>query len=189
MAAVNVIHTEKLKDLLVHRRWPWHLAFWIGYVFFRFWLYYITIAYYAPPFLEYMLLSEVAFVAATYFTLLLYKRLFTIKKYGTYFLSGATAWLLYLYGRTVFQFRYLDSVPGFNRNGFADIFLNNIAVVLVCFVFISSCKYFKDGFIAQQFETEKQNRQLLAEVDNLKSQIAPHFLFNTLNNLYGLAVT
>ena len=35
---------------------------------------------------------------------------------------------------------------------------------------------------------KKKEQQLMAEVNNLKSQIAPHFLFNTLNNLYGLAV-
>ena len=40
----------------------------------------------------------------------------------------------------------------------------------------------------QYFEAEKKQQQLAAEVNNLKSQIAPHFLFNTLNNLYGLAV-
>jgi sensor histidine kinase YesM len=60
--------------------------------------------------------------------------------------------------------------------------------VIVYFLFISSCKYFKDGYIRQYFDAEKRKQQLLAEVNNLKSQIAPHFLFNTLNNLYGLAV-
>jgi LytS/YehU family sensor histidine kinase len=60
--------------------------------------------------------------------------------------------------------------------------------VLVCFLFVTACKYFKDGYIAQQFEAEKKEQHLMAEVNNLKSQIAPHFLFNTLNNLYGLAV-
>ncbi|HVG40315.1 MAG TPA: histidine kinase, partial [Chitinophagaceae bacterium] len=45
-----------------------------------------------------------------------------------------------------------------------------------------------DGYITQQFEAQKKQQQLIAEVNNLKSQIAPHFLFNTLNNLYGLAV-
>jgi two-component system sensor histidine kinase LytS len=69
-----------------------------------------------------------------------------------------------------------------------DIFLNNITIVIVCFLFITTCKYFKDGYITQQFEAEKKQQQLVAEVNNLKSQIAPHFLFNTLNNLYGLAV-
>ena len=76
----------------------------------------------------------------------------------------------------------------FKGNTFTDIFLNNITVVIVYFLFITSCKYFKDGYITQQFEAERKQQQLMAEVNNLKSQIAPHFLFNTLNNLYGLAV-
>lgn len=38
----------------------------------------------------------------------------------------------------------------------------------------------------QKKEAEKQ--RMIAEVNLLKSQIQPHFLFNTLNNLYGLAL-
>jgi sensor histidine kinase YesM len=135
-----------------------------------------------------MLLSEVLFAGITYFTTFLYKRLFEATKYRTYFLVGATSWILYLCGRTVFQFYYLRNAPGFKNNSFADILINNLTVVIVCFLFITACKYFKDGYIRQHFEAEKKEQQLLAEVNNLKSQIAPHFLFNTLNNLYGLAV-
>ena len=180
---------KKLNDLLIYRRWPWHLLFWVGYSLFRFWAYYITIQFnYPPVFLQYMLLSELLFVGATYFSLWLYRRLFARKKYALYFSIGVISWVLYLIGRTAFQFWYLRNEPRFQNNTFTDIFFNNIAVVLGFFLFITASKYFKDGFISQQFEAEKKQQQLMAEVNNLKSQIAPHFLFNTLNNLYGLAV-
>ena len=188
IAAPGLIDNWKEKNFLLYKRWPWHLLFWIGYAIFRFWVYYITVKYYPSIFLEYMLLSEVMFVAITYFTLWLYRRLFESKKYLTYFLIGAGSWALYLYGRTEFQFWYLQAAPGFKNNSFTDIIINNITVVIVYFLFITSCKYFKDGYITQQFEAEKKKQQLMAEINNLKSQIAPHFLFNTLNNLYGLAV-
>jgi len=135
-----------------------------------------------------MLFAEILFVVVTYSTLWLYRRLFARKKYLVYFLVGTGTWILYLYGRTVFQFYYLQNAPGFQRNSFTDIFFNNIAVIMVYFLFITACKYFKDGYISQQFEAERKKQQLIAEINNLKSQIAPHFLFNTLNNLYGLAV-
>jgi two-component system sensor histidine kinase LytS len=186
---LRIGNTKRLSDLLLYKRWPWHLLFWIGYGLFRFWPYYITIDFNYPPiFLEYMLLSELFFVGATYFTLWLYRRLFTRKKYAVYFSIGTITWILYLLGRTVFQFWYLRNEPAFRNNSFTDIFFNNIAIALGFLVLITVSKYFKDGFISQQFEAEKKQQQLLAEVNNLKSQIAPHFLFNTLNNLYGLAV-
>jgi len=188
MPAPVLVNNWKLKDLLLYRRWPWHLLFWLGYVLFRFWVYYITVKYYETIFLEYMLLSELLFVAVTYFTLWLYRRLFERKKYTAYFTIGVLSWILYLCGRTAFQFWYLRNVPGFKVNTFTDIFFNNIAVMIVYLLFITSCKYFKDGYITQQFEAAKKEQQLMAEVNNLKSQIAPHFLFNTLNNLYGLSV-
>ena len=183
------LKTVSVKNLLLYKRWPWHLLFWTGYLIFRFWPYYITIHFnYPPVFLQYMLLSELLFIATTYLSLFLYRRLFEQKKYAFYFMIGASCWVLYLLGRTVFQFWYLRTVPGFRNNSFTDMVFNNIAVVIVFFLFITASKYFKDGFIAQQFEADKNQQQLMAEVNNLKSQIAPHFLFNTLNNLYGLAV-
>jgi hypothetical protein len=185
---LDLITNWKLRNLLLYRRWPWHLLFWLGYILFRLYIYYITVKYYQSVYLEYMLLAEILFVATAYYTLWLYRRLFQIKKYLIYFLVGAGSWILYLYGKTVFQFFYLKNERGFQGNTFSDIFLNNITVVIVYFLFITSCKYFKDGYISQQFEAEKKQQQLMAEVNNLKSQIAPHFLFNTLNNLYGLAV-
>ena len=185
---LNLIKNLKGKDLLLYNRWPWHVLFWTGYVLFRFWLYFITINYYPQVFLEYMLLSEILFVGFTYLTIWLYKRLFEKKKYLIYFLLGGTSWILYLCARTAFQLYYLKSVPAFKTSAFADIFLNNITVVIVSFLFITACKYFKDGYIMQHFDAEKKQQQLTAEINNLKSQIAPHFLFNTLNNLYGLAV-
>src|SRR5215212_9637859 len=103
MPSLDLINHWKQKKLLLHNRWPWHLAFWVGYILFRFWLYYLTVKYYKTIFLEYMLLSEIMFVALVYFTLWLYKRFFQPKKYLMYFLAGTLSWLLYLYGRTLFQ--------------------------------------------------------------------------------------
>ncbi len=188
MASHNLMNNWKPGEILLRQRWPWHVLFWIGYGLFRFYVYYITVKHYPRVFLEYMLLSEIFFVVVTYFTIWLYHRLFNKKKYILYFLAGTVSWMLYLYGRTAFQLYYLGNEPGFKGSAFVDIYINNITFVLVCFLFITSCKYFKDGYIAQQFEVRRKQEQLMAEVDNLKSQVAPHFLFNTLNNLYGLAV-
>jgi two-component system sensor histidine kinase LytS len=188
MPWASLINTLKQKNLLLYRNWPWHVMFWIGYVLFRFWPYYISVKYYPAVFLEYMLISEILFVAIVYFTISLYKRLFQTKQYLIFFILGTISWLGYLTARTAFQLYYLRNVPGFKGNTFLDIFINNVTFVIVYFLFITACKYFKDGYITQQFEAEKKEQQLLAEVNNLKSQIAPHFLFNTLNNLYGLAV-
>jgi hypothetical protein len=177
-----------MQKTLLYKRWPWHLLFWIGYVLFRFWVYYVTVKYYDKIYLEYMLLAEAMFAGCTYYTLWLYKRLFPRKKHVTYFLVGLASWILFLLGRTAFQFYYLRNDPDFKNASFSGMVLGNLTFVIIYFLFLTTCKYFKDGYISQQFEAERNQQQLMAEVNNLKSQIAPHFLFNTLNNLYGLAV-
>ena len=53
---------------------------------------------------------------------------------------------------------------------------------MVC-VFI---KVFKLWYIEQQQKHEVEKEKLIAQLELLKAQLHPHFLFNTLNNLYSL---
>jgi len=45
-----------------------------------------------------------------------------------------------------------------------------------------------DGYHHQRFKTELENKNLHAELAFRKMQINPHFLFNTLNNIYSLSL-
>ena len=54
--------------------------------------------------------------------------------------------------------------------------------------FATGLKLSKDWLAQQHKITEITNQQLKTELDFLKLQISPHFLFNTLNNLYALVL-
>ncbi|MEM8909759.1 MAG: histidine kinase [Bacteroidota bacterium] len=55
---------------------------------------------------------------------------------------------------------------------------------------VLSLKYFVEAWYHNfQKENQLKNEQLQAELNFLKSQINPHFLFNTLNNIYAYAQT
>src|SRR5258708_24343488 len=49
-------------------------------------------------------------------------------------------------------------------------------------------KFLKDSILNQQWMKEKEKQYLTTELNFLKSQIQPHFFFNTLNNLYSLTL-
>lgn len=54
--------------------------------------------------------------------------------------------------------------------------------------FALSIKLFKLWYIETQRVRETEKQKLTAELELLKSQVHPHFLFNTLNNLYSLTL-
>ncbi|GGG12454.1 hypothetical protein GCM10011344_11400 [Dokdonia pacifica] len=61
------------------------------------------------------------------------------------------------------------------------MFVNFLGIMILALLFASSLKIARDSFTRRQQEKD-------AELKLLKGQLNPHFLFNTLNNLYGLSV-
>ncbi len=62
-------------------------------------------------------------------------------------------------------------------------------ITLFITVFITMLRFAADWFALAARQKEIENERLTAELNFLKAQINPHFLFNTLNNLYYLAYT
>lgn len=65
-------------------------------------------------------------------------------------------------------------------------FIDSVKNLLVFVIITSSIKFFRETFRKQVLIAELQQKQLETENAILKLQINPHFLFNTLNNLYAL---
>jgi len=90
-------------------------------------------------------------------------------------------------GERVF-IRYLNDLPITSETLFGISFLylmleTNFMVALGFIV-----KFAKKWFEQQQEKHEMEKKHLLAELNVLKAQLHPHFLFNTMNNLYALSI-
>jgi two-component system LytT family sensor kinase len=72
----------------------------------------------------------------------------------------------------------------FNSRNFAGQMLNSFYLVGL----VTGLKFSKDWMLQQQKLQEKEKQQVATELSFLKSQIHPHFFFNTLNNLYSLTL-
>lgn len=65
----------------------------------------------------------------------------------------------------------------------------NLILLWVPFFILSIRTFFMYWFKSEQQRLNIENKQLLAEIQLMKIKLHPHFLFNTLNNLYAMAVT
>lgn len=78
--------------------------------------------------------------------------------------------------------------PDFNREiNFFSHYLG-ISFNLVIFIILASgIRFGADWFHYQRLKTDLEKQNLLSEAALLRSQINPHFLFNTLNNIYSMS--
>jgi len=83
------------------------------------------------------------------------------------------------------------SVPVSNSWHGAAFFEDVISyfAAFVIWIFLFAMAWYMNNYSRQERTIEKiQKKQVETELDFLKSQINPHFLFNNLNNMYALAI-
>ncbi|MFC2135487.1 sensor histidine kinase [Bacteroidota bacterium] len=170
---------NQLIQRFLSNRKAYHLAFW-GTVFFL----YLTlsslvikdrsISYLAL----YTLLHLVFEALPVYANLLILDLFFRRKKYLLYSFSlivviTSTAWL---------NWQFFDLTYDY------DFTYTNHFYQIVWFIIITtSIRVFKNYYLQRLELQELKTENLQTELNLLKAQINPHFLFNTMNNLYGLA--
>jgi hypothetical protein len=112
------------------------------------------------------------------------------KNLWRYLLEFASPFALLIIIRVHLQ-RYL--IDGYTQEAkffYSSFFIVQIiAVTLFIVLFVGMLRFAVDWFELEGKRKELENEKLLAELNFLKAQINPHFLFNTLNNLYYLAYT
>ena len=121
----------------------------------------------------------VTILMASYTALYLHTRLFQQRRYAGF----AAGLLISLLGLVAF-FRTTVEIlieASFVQSFFADM----VSFSLVAGIAIGM-RYAKQGVLDRYLLKEIQTQLLKAELGALKSQINPHFLFNTLNNIYGV---
>lgn len=181
-------YQEKVKDRLLstmRQDWFFHIVFWVC-------LYIILIILDVSENLSYVLIKE--FINVSFFAFMVYLNLYylfpqylTKKNLLVHLAALAVAAILITPIKTIVFYT--------TSSNYADVqayFLNNQPSIFLStfFIGIASTIYniMNDWLLSQREKKELQAQTLQSELKFLKSQINPHFLFNTLNSLYALTL-
>lgn len=111
------------------------------------------------------------------------------KEFLLWFISTAVVFILLQRVVVVFfTFRVIYPDSNFSEPFFRYNFLYSFLNIYVMPAIFASVKLFEYWYANQKRNQELMQEKLESELKFLKSQIHPHFLFNTLNNLYALTL-
>jgi len=112
------------------------------------------------------------------------------RRLGQYLLEYAIPFIIITTIRIYLQRWLVDGYTYQEHYFYSNIYIVQMtATSLFIVIFVSMLRFAKDWFELEAKKKELENEKLTAELSFLKEQINPHFLFNTLNNLYYLAYT
>ncbi len=185
--------------LSVMKKWhereaTWHVLFWMSYFVLRI----AVVQMYSGSFLFRLGMELIEFPLKAFtvyvFIYVLVKRMLLQKKYLLFFgsallLTFIVMWLNRL--EDYFIIYPLTHTPNARYNAgywsFYSAFFNLVYVYPV--LGMGTTVYFISSWFEAQLAREKLAREKAEiELKSLKDQIHPHFLFNTLNNIYSLAL-
>lgn len=169
----------------------WHVVFWVAMIaFFMFMWYNNGRMGFKAALVLFVLYGSINIVLFYTNYLVLIPYYLDTKKYKTYALMVLIA--IGLFGiiklgvAILFKPYVLERMKG-HVVGYGDYFVSTVFVSLI-FIFLSIVLQFSvDWFLNERVQRDLENQRLTAELSFLKSQINPHFLFNSLNTIYSLA--
>ncbi|MCU4174170.1 sensor histidine kinase [Carboxylicivirga sp. N1Y90] len=177
--------------IIFRYRLLWHILFWtviyLSYV--------ISYGGYTDNYLRELGINAVLMpirIVFTYFMLYFLLPLIIKRDYGRFIsyslvhalLFGSVIWFVYRYYAISMNIADADEMPLLYYSKIFVSIISNYGIVLAA----GMLKLFKWWYIDQQYKVKIENEKLESELKFLKSQINPHFLFNTLNNLYALTL-
>ena len=173
---------DNVRGLLFRYRIWWHILFWIVWYFFYIFTY--SSGFFEKTQFVYNLYLLPVRMAATYSLIywILPKFLFA-KKYLVFF-------ILTIIHAVLFGLAVTYTLGYASGNKIVDIlpFIRPLVLNYQIPATAIAIYMFKRWYLIQQYTLNLQNEKLESELKLLKSQIHPHFLFNTLNNLYALTL-
>lgn len=156
-----------------------------------FWCFWSVLAYSSSPAQAspigptlYVLQKLPLMIAGVYFNyMVLIPHLLEKKRYLAYLLAAGGL----IAGLIMLRYWVDTEINGMAADQLPDW---QVPIFAITIVMIGSTlfKFAEAWFSITQQKTELQNQRLQAELKFLKTQVNPHFLFNTLNNLYSLAL-
>ncbi len=167
-----------------------HMLFWFSYI--------LTITFFFGEFLNIHKIFIRTLISTFFNAIVVYLNLYVLlpryfekKKYWEFlvFLNGAVLAVVVLraWGDTLIP-------KGIDTPTFIDDYLLSLphflGIALSAYVLLlltSSAKFIKDYFMNIQMREQILRIKYESELRNLKNQLNPHFLFNTLNNIYSYA--
>ena len=184
------------------RRVLQHILFWLAYLAYKIYLNVSAFPKRAEPFsfveiFTIVLQSQLTFLVVKIplvYCLFSVVTKFNSKTWGAaktflaslLLLSGGAILFTILNDFYVVPYLYKTPGPAIAQIGLPSILYNAFVLVFVCGTALA-IKLVRLNLQMRKKEEETVRKKLVAELQFLKSQINPHFLFNTLNNIYGLA--
>jgi two-component system, LytTR family, sensor kinase len=174
------------------RNWQifWHIVFWVSVTYFFIYLAYSNSKISNEELLVYFGVFNSVNIGLFYLNYLyLIPRFLDNKKYKYYTLALLGAIIVFAlgkYGLAVIFKPYALMEHG-KQTPFGSFVLGS-CLTNIFYLFLSTAlKFAIDWFLNERIQRDLENQRLSAELAFLKSQINPHFLFNSLNSIYSLA--
>ena len=170
---------NKLIQRFLSNKKVYHTAFW-GFTFFL----YITLASLIirdRPFTYlaiYTLLHLILKALPVYSNLLLLDCYLKRKKYFMY----AAALFFVILSTAFLDWQFFDLAYDYDYT-----YGQHVYQIIWFIIITTSIRVFKNYYLQRLELQELKTENLQTELNLLKAQLNPHFLFNTMNNLYGLA--